>query len=130
MSGVRGRAAAMLVGLTMVIIPAAAAGGLMRTTRASLTSQGREGERRSLDPVISGDGRFVAFRSEARNLVPGEAPTRTMLSFVCRAARSPKSRTPSTWSGSRVFGSSRMKTLRGWTTATRKRWQPSAKLRR
>ena len=39
------------------------------TTRASLTGGGREGNGPSLDPTISSGGRFVAFESEASNLV-------------------------------------------------------------
>ncbi|MFT7640408.1 MAG: Tol biopolymer transport system component [Pirellulaceae bacterium] len=33
---------------------------------------GQLGDRNSTDPVISADGKFVAFQSEARNLVPGD----------------------------------------------------------
>ena len=40
------------------------------TTRASLTEGGRETNGPSLDPTISSGGRFVAFESEAFNLVP------------------------------------------------------------
>lgn len=38
----------------------------------SLNAQGQQGDRNSTDPVISADGKFVAFQSEARNLVPGD----------------------------------------------------------
>jgi len=42
------------------------------TTRVSVTSAGAEGYGDSLYPSISADGRFVAFRSDANNLVPGD----------------------------------------------------------
>lgn len=42
------------------------------TTRVSESSGGTEGDGRSYDATISGDGRFVAFASEATNLVEGD----------------------------------------------------------
>jgi len=42
------------------------------TERVSLGSGGVEGNARSSWPSISGDGRFVAFESDATNLVPGD----------------------------------------------------------
>ncbi len=42
------------------------------TTRVSLDSSGVEGNGASLDPVISPDGRFVAFNSDASNLVAND----------------------------------------------------------
>jgi len=42
------------------------------TTRVSVASDGSEGNGTSDDGHISGDGRFVAFRSAASNLVPGD----------------------------------------------------------
>ncbi|MFO0981605.1 MAG: hypothetical protein U1E76_07600 [Planctomycetota bacterium] len=50
----------------------ASGGGLMTTLRVSVSSNEDEGDRRSLDPAISGDGRFVAFRSDATDLVFGD----------------------------------------------------------
>jgi Tol biopolymer transport system component len=41
------------------------------TERVSVDSSGVQGDASSTTPVISGDGRFVAFVSEASNLVPG-----------------------------------------------------------
>jgi len=38
----------------------------------SVNSEGEQGNMRSLKPSISGDGRFVAFHSDATNLVPGD----------------------------------------------------------
>ncbi|WP_019876867.1 TolB family protein [Sporichthya polymorpha] len=43
-----------------------------RTTRVSVAGTGTEGNRGSYTPAISGDGRWVAFVSEATNLVPGD----------------------------------------------------------
>jgi Tol biopolymer transport system component len=42
------------------------------TSRAGLSSTGGQGDDHSTAPVISGDGRFVAFASYATNLVPGD----------------------------------------------------------
>jgi Ca2+-binding RTX toxin-like protein len=42
------------------------------TTRLSVDSAGNQGNRTSSEPSISADGRFVAFRSYASNLVPGD----------------------------------------------------------
>ncbi|MBI3846342.1 MAG: PD40 domain-containing protein [Planctomycetes bacterium] len=43
------------------------------TTRVSVDSAGVEGNAHSFLPSISADGRFVAFNSQATNLVPGDA---------------------------------------------------------
>jgi hypothetical protein len=42
------------------------------TQRVSVSSSGAEGNNISSSPAISGDGRFVAFVSNASNLVPGD----------------------------------------------------------
>ena len=42
------------------------------TTRASVSSDGQEGNESSLSPSISADGRFVAFWSDASNLVAAD----------------------------------------------------------
>jgi Tol biopolymer transport system component len=47
------------------------------TERVSVDSAGREGDYDSLDSTISGDGRYVAFSSDASNLVPGDTKTCT-----------------------------------------------------
>lgn len=41
------------------------------TTRLSVSANGEEANAESTDPVISPDGRYVAFESSATNLVPG-----------------------------------------------------------
>ncbi len=43
-----------------------------RATVASVASDGGEANHNSFDPVISADGRYVAFVSQATNLVPGD----------------------------------------------------------
>ncbi len=43
-----------------------------RTTRVSLSSAGKQGNNGSFTPSISGDGRWVAFISDATNLVKGD----------------------------------------------------------
>jgi Tol biopolymer transport system component len=42
------------------------------TRRVSVTSKGLQGNAASAEPAISPDGRFVAFHSQASNLVPGD----------------------------------------------------------
>lgn len=49
------------------------------TTRISVASDGIEADNDSFDPVISTDGRFVAFGSAAANLVPGDTNDRADL---------------------------------------------------
>ena len=46
------------------------------TTRISLDSVGNEANDASRDPAISGDGRFIAFQSNATNLVAGDTNRR------------------------------------------------------
>jgi Tol biopolymer transport system component len=43
-----------------------------RTERVSVDSAGKQGDKGSFTPAISGDGRWVAFVSDADNLVPGD----------------------------------------------------------
>ncbi|MEG4086499.1 calcium-binding protein [Microcoleus sp. POL10_C6] len=47
------------------------------TTRVSVDSAGNQGNKYSGEPSISANGRFVAFRSEATNLVPGDTNNNT-----------------------------------------------------
>jgi Tol biopolymer transport system component len=42
------------------------------TSRASVSSTGNEGDGHSFAPALSADGRFVAFQSDATNLVPND----------------------------------------------------------
>jgi Tol biopolymer transport system component len=44
----------------------------MTTTRISIDSNGNEGNNNALNPVISADGRYVAFDSDATNLIPND----------------------------------------------------------
>ena len=46
------------------------------TERVSIASDGSEANQNSFEPDISGDGRFVVFRSNATNLVPGDTNQR------------------------------------------------------
>jgi Tol biopolymer transport system component len=43
-----------------------------RTERVSVSTRGVQGDRDGGSPALSADGRFVAFHSEATNLVPGD----------------------------------------------------------
>jgi Tol biopolymer transport system component len=57
---------------TFGVGPAAAYAAPGHTSRASVAGGGLEANGRSELPAISADGRFVAFESEATNLVPGD----------------------------------------------------------
>ncbi len=50
----------------------AAYGFVLNTTRVSVNSSGTQGNDFSINPSISADGRYVAFESDADNLVPGD----------------------------------------------------------
>jgi Tol biopolymer transport system component len=56
-------------------VPAAAA--TPTTTRISVSSSGAQGNDHSAGSAISSDGRWVAFRSDATNLVPGDTNGRS-----------------------------------------------------
>nr|MBA3968256.1 PD40 domain-containing protein [Nitrospirales bacterium] len=43
-----------------------------QTTRISVATGGGQANGESLDPAMSANGRYVAFRSAATNLVPGD----------------------------------------------------------
>lgn len=51
--------------------------GTGTTERMSVSSTGAQGTRQSVGAQVSGDGRFVAFDSDANNLVAGDANGRT-----------------------------------------------------
>ncbi|WP_328312316.1 hypothetical protein OG432_19955 [Streptomyces sp. NBC_00442] len=59
----------------MLVLPTAAAadGQRVRTERVSVAADGTEANGESGEGVISGDGRFVVFGSQADNLIPGDA---------------------------------------------------------
>ena len=61
--------------LALLAAPTGAAAGT--TERVSMDSAGNEGNGGSGGPAISADGRFVAFNSDATNLVPGDTNGRT-----------------------------------------------------
>src|SRR3989442_15756675 len=56
--------------LAPLAMPAGASSGT--TERVSVDSAGTQGNAGSSQPSISADGRFVAFTSDATNLVPGD----------------------------------------------------------
>ena len=62
----------LLAGITLGLLlrPAGASPGA--TDRVSVDTNGNEANGRSLYPAISGDGRYVAFISDASNLVPDD----------------------------------------------------------
>jgi Tol biopolymer transport system component len=60
----------LVLALGGVALAGSAAGP--RTTRVSVSTTGAEGDRGSDRPALSADGRFAAFSSESRNLVPGD----------------------------------------------------------
>jgi Tol biopolymer transport system component len=59
-----------IVGVAVMTL-ALATSGCSWTIRASVSGSGAEGN--GIDPVLSGDGRYVVFQSNASNLVPGDA---------------------------------------------------------
>lgn len=59
------------VGAALLVLPAAGAGP-GSTTRLSTATGGGQGNGRSFVPAISADGRYVAFYSDASNLVSGD----------------------------------------------------------
>ena len=63
-----------LVGSGLLLVPGAqvATANPGTTERVNVASDGTQGNDGSNDPAISGDGRYVAFYSEASNLVPGD----------------------------------------------------------
>jgi Tol biopolymer transport system component len=62
---------ALSVALGLLFLPAAS-GALGVTTRASVSSAAAQGDGHSIAAALSGDGRFVAFYSDASNLVDGD----------------------------------------------------------
>ena len=64
-------ASLLLVAMLTSAVPGWAA-TTPKTRRVSVSSAGAEGNNSSYDPSISADGRFVAFHSDASNLVAGD----------------------------------------------------------
>ena len=71
--GERARVAliAAAIGVALTVLPSAGASPLP-TTRVSVATGGAQGNGNSLAPTISKDGRYVAFYSDASNLVAGD----------------------------------------------------------
>jgi Tol biopolymer transport system component len=65
--GLGAAAAALVLGAAV-----AAAAGITRVERVSVSTEGAAANSYSLFPSISGDGRYVAFLTDASNLVPGD----------------------------------------------------------
>lgn len=61
-----------IVGVAVTTL-ALAASGCSWTIRASVSGSGAQGNGAGIDPVLSGDGRYVVFQANASNLVPGDA---------------------------------------------------------
>ncbi|MFD3512135.1 TolB family protein [Streptomyces sp. NPDC058657] len=67
--------AALVAALTVLTLPAASAGPLApHTEKVSTAPGGAQADNSSSDPVLSGDGKVVAFASDATNLVAGDTP--------------------------------------------------------
>ncbi|MBK7878365.1 MAG: PD40 domain-containing protein [Planctomycetes bacterium] len=69
----KGRRSARFLSLALAPLAVTALAAAQQTTRASVDSLGHEGDDDSSFPVLSRDGRFVVFQSDASNLVPGDA---------------------------------------------------------
>jgi Tol biopolymer transport system component len=88
MSG--GLRSSLVAGLAAVLVAGTAGGaggvdgGALR--RVTVASDGTEGDRTSLGPALSGDGRLVVFASDATNLVGGDANRATDVFVHDRAA--------------------------------------------
>jgi len=72
-----GGVAVLTLGVTLVATGPARADDQAGIERISLAADGRQGNGGSSRPVISGDGRIVAFHSLASNLVPDDYNTST-----------------------------------------------------
>ncbi len=69
---VRGSGGAIQARASLALVLLSVAAAAQSTVRVSVDSQGSEGDRRGLASSLSADGRFVAFQTEATNLVPGD----------------------------------------------------------
>lgn len=70
--GTRTVALVLMMSLTLAVIATPGWAGTPKTRRVSLGPAGVEGDLGSHDPSLSADGRFVAFSSDASNLVTGD----------------------------------------------------------
>jgi Tol biopolymer transport system component len=61
-----------LVAVVVSVLPAAADTQARTTTRVSVDIDGGDPDGESLDPAITADGRYIAFASDASDLVPGD----------------------------------------------------------
>ena len=75
------------------------------TTRVSVDSAGNQANDYSYSPSISGDGRFVAFQSEATNLVPGDTNNTSDI-FVRDLSTNTTTLVSVSFSGDRAIGGS------------------------
>src|SRR3954462_3259793 len=78
----RGRVLLAAIGLLVLLDVAAPAWAWDTTQRVSVGPRGRQADGNSFDAALSADGRFVAFRSEATNLVLDD--TNDVLDVVVR----------------------------------------------
>ena len=62
----------MMVGVLVLAVPTALLAGPGQTERVSVATDGTPGNEDSEKPDISGDGRYIAFHSDASNLVPND----------------------------------------------------------
>lgn len=62
--------------------------GAAQTVRASVSDAGGEANALSVRPAVSGDGRYIAFESDATNLVPGDTNRQFDVFVHDRLARS------------------------------------------
>jgi Tol biopolymer transport system component len=82
----RTRLAGLLLGLATVLAATSWAASKPATERVSVSSSGGQASGLSLEPALSGNGRFVAFQSLASDLVPGD--TNGMVDFFVFDRRS------------------------------------------
>jgi Tol biopolymer transport system component len=82
------------------------------TTRVSVSGAGNQGNRRSSSPSISADGRFVAFSSEASNIVLGDTNNNEDI-FVRDLLTNTTTRVSVSSIGNQAFGPSRESYISG-----------------
>ena len=86
------------------------------TTRVSVNSTGVQGDRDSYSPSVSADGRYVAFESNASNLVPNDTNSATDI-FVASWLNPALSYTPASIDlGSQYQGSATSQALQVWNS--------------